>query len=62
MKTVLNNKKTMEDVARLSGVSKSTVSRVLNDHPDVKEKTRRIVLEAMRELDYKPKLIKRRST
>jgi len=60
MKTVPNNKKTIEDVARLSGVSKSTVSRVLNNHPNVKEKTRKIVLEAMRQLNYKPNIHARR--
>jgi DNA-binding LacI/PurR family transcriptional regulator len=44
----------MMDVARLAGVSHQTVSRVLNDHPSVREQTRARVLDAMRELDYRP--------
>lgn len=58
MKTV--PKSTIEDVARVSGISKSTVSRVLNNHPNVKEKTRRIVLKVIRELNYRPNLHARR--
>ena len=30
----------MMDVARLAGVSHQTVSRVLNEHPNVREQTR----------------------
>ncbi|MFC9504297.1 LacI family DNA-binding transcriptional regulator [Streptomyces sp. NPDC057002] len=44
----------MADVARLAGVSKQTVSRVLNDHPAVRAETREAVLEAMRTLGYRP--------
>lgn len=44
----------MADVAKLAGVSHQTVSRVLNDSPNVKEQTRDRVLSAIRELDYRP--------
>jgi len=44
----------MMDVARLAGVSHQTVSRVLNDHTNVRAQTRERVLAAMRELDYQP--------
>ncbi|MFE9722682.1 LacI family DNA-binding transcriptional regulator [Streptomyces sp. NPDC005794] len=44
----------MGDVARRAGVSKQTVSRVLNDHPSVRPETRERVLAAMRELGYRP--------
>jgi DNA-binding LacI/PurR family transcriptional regulator len=44
----------MADVARLAGVSHQTVSRVLNDGPNVRAETKRRVLEAIRELDYRP--------
>ena len=40
----------MADVARLAGVSHQTVSRVLNDHPNVRPPTRDKVLAAIREL------------
>lgn len=60
MKTVPERRKTIEDVARLSGVSKSTVSRVLNNHPNVREETQRIVLKAIKELDYRPNIHARR--
>ncbi len=44
----------MADVARLAGVSHQTVSRVLNEHPNVRPHTREKVLEAIRELAYRP--------
>jgi DNA-binding LacI/PurR family transcriptional regulator len=44
----------MRDVAGLAGVSHQTVSRVLNDHPNVREATRRRVKAAMAELGYRP--------
>jgi len=43
----------MADVARLAGVSHQTVSRVLNDHPNVRQQTRENVLAAIRELGYR---------
>jgi DNA-binding LacI/PurR family transcriptional regulator len=48
-----------KDVARIAGVSQSTVSRVLNNPESVKPKTRNIVLHAMHELSYQPNLIAR---
>ncbi|HEX8348225.1 MAG TPA: LacI family DNA-binding transcriptional regulator [Actinoplanes sp.] len=44
----------MTDVARLAGVSHQTVSRVLNDHPNVREQTRVRVRAAIAELGYRP--------
>lgn len=44
----------MRDVAALAGVSHMTVSRVINDHPSLREETRERVREAMRTLDYRP--------
>ncbi|MEY9873133.1 DNA-binding LacI/PurR family transcriptional regulator [Streptacidiphilus sp. MAP12-33] len=44
----------MADVARAAGVSHQTVSRVLNDHPNVRATTRDRVLVAIRELGYRP--------
>jgi DNA-binding LacI/PurR family transcriptional regulator len=44
----------MADVAKLAGVSHQTVSRVINDSAQVRPETRRRVLAAMRQLDYRP--------
>ena len=44
----------MTDVARLEGVSHQTVSRVLNDHPNVREQTRLRVRAAITQLGYRP--------
>src|SRR4051795_10114494 len=44
----------MADVAKLAGVSHQTVSRVINDNAHVRPETRRRVLAAMRQLDYRP--------
>ncbi|MFF5182274.1 LacI family DNA-binding transcriptional regulator [Streptomyces sp. NPDC000345] len=44
----------MDDVAKLAGVSKQTVSRVLNDNPAVRAETREAVQAAMRTLGYRP--------
>lgn len=41
-------------MAKLAGVSHQTVSRVLNDHPSLRDATREKVLQAMRELNYRP--------
>lgn len=46
--------KTIFDVAELAGVSKSTVSRVINNSGSIKESTRRRVEEAMEQLNYAP--------
>ena len=42
------------DVARLAGVSHQTVSRVLNEHPNVSEQTRLKVRAAIADLGYRP--------
>lgn len=44
---------TMEDVARVAGVSHQTVSRVLNDHPNVRPDTKERVAAAIDELGYR---------
>jgi LacI family transcriptional regulator len=46
---------TIYDVAREAGVSRSTVSRVINQRPYVKEEIRRKVLATMKELGYAPR-------
>jgi DNA-binding LacI/PurR family transcriptional regulator len=44
----------IRDVARLAGVSHQTVSRVLNQHPSIRETTKQRVLQVMEELQYRP--------
>ena len=48
---------TIYEVSELAGVSLATVSRVINNSGKVREKTRRRVLEAMEQLDYRPNSI-----
>ncbi len=45
---------TIRDVASYLGVSVSTVSRYLNNHPDLNEETRQKIERAVKELDYVP--------
>ena len=45
---------TINDIARAAGVSKGTVSRVLNGHATVAERTRQTVKHVMNELGYAP--------
>ncbi|WP_436762910.1 LacI family DNA-binding transcriptional regulator [Streptosporangium sp. V21-05] len=49
----------MADVATRAGVSHQTVSRVLNDHPNVRAETRARVLEAINELGYRRNMVAR---
>ncbi|MGI6116608.1 LacI family DNA-binding transcriptional regulator [Luoshenia tenuis] len=50
---------TINDIARLAGTSKSTVSRVLNHDPHVSDETRRRVMDAVRRNHYQPNSIAR---
>ena len=54
-----NRGPSMADVAAVAGVSHQTVSRVLNDHPNVRERTRLRVRAAVQELGYRPNLAAR---
>lgn len=45
---------TVETVARMAGVSRGTVDRVLHNRPNVRPEVRNRILEVMKELDYKP--------
>src|SRR5579883_888546 len=52
----MKKKLTILDIARLAGVSKSTVSRVLNQSARVDPETRKHVLRIIEEYDFKPSL------
>jgi DNA-binding LacI/PurR family transcriptional regulator len=51
---VVGRQPVMADVARLAGVSQKTVSRVINDAPNVRPSVRSRVLAAVEELGYRP--------
>lgn len=50
---------TIDRVAELAYVSRSVVSRVLNDHPNVSDEARRRVLEVVKEHNYRPSSVAR---
>lgn len=45
---------TITDIAKILGISASTVSRALSNHPDIKESTRAKIRKLAKELDYSP--------
>jgi LacI family transcriptional regulator len=49
----------MKDIARDLGVSVVTVSKVLRNHSDISEETRKRVLARIKDLDYRPNLAAR---
>ncbi|MDN4075474.1 LacI family DNA-binding transcriptional regulator [Fictibacillus terranigra] len=51
---------TIQDVAKLARLSRTTVSRVINHHPYVTDEKKRLVLKAMEELNYVPNSSARR--
>jgi LacI family transcriptional regulator len=51
--------KTLDDVARLAGVSRATVSRAINHAPDVSEATRQKILQLIHELNFHPNTVAR---
>ncbi len=54
-----NNNLNLEDIARLSGVSRSTVSRVINDHPNVSNRTRDRVMQIIEQYNFQPNAVAR---
>jgi LacI family transcriptional regulator len=55
----MTDRVTISDVARAAGVSKQTVSRVLNDKAELSADTRERVLHVIRELGYRPNVAAR---
>src|ERR1700712_1664145 len=49
----------LKDIADDLGVSKVTVSKVLRGNPDIGERTRALVLQRMKELNYQPNMLAR---
>src|SRR5512145_3062250 len=55
----INRRPTIKQVAKVAGVSTQTVSRVINDRPDVASETRERVLLTINELGYQPSALAR---
>lgn len=53
-KTSPSKNVSIKDVARLAGVSITTVSRVINKHSTVKAKNRKAILDVIKELKFQP--------
>jgi DNA-binding LacI/PurR family transcriptional regulator len=49
----------IKDIAKKLNISKTTVSRALRDHPDIKRDTKQMVLAAAEQLGYQPNYIAR---
>ncbi len=45
---------TIKDIARILGISASTVSRALKDHPDISPKTKKLVQAFAEKVNYRP--------
>jgi DNA-binding LacI/PurR family transcriptional regulator len=50
----INKRPTIKEVAKVAGVSTQTVSRVINERPDVAPETRERILMTINELGYQP--------
>lgn len=48
----MKEKATIYDIAKKLNISAATVSRALNNNPKISEKTRKLVMETAKELDY----------
>ena len=49
MKTI-----TIKDIAKKCGVGVSTVSRAINNHPDISDETREKILQVIKENNFVP--------
>ena len=54
-----NKRATIKEVARAAGVSTQTVSRVINNRPDVSPETRGRIQQVIEQLDYQPSALAR---
>lgn len=45
---------TIKDIAKLSGVGITTVSRAINNHPDINEETKAMIMQIIKENNYVP--------
>lgn len=50
---------TIKDIAKVAGVSYATVSRALNDHPEINEETKKKIKEIAKQMGYTPNAVAR---
>lgn len=55
----MNSLATIKDIAKLAGVSITTVSKVINNYPDIGQETRKKVIKIMEKANYRPNAIAR---
>ena len=55
MKTI-----TIKDIAKECGVGVSTVSRAINNHPDISDETKERIMKVIRENNFTPRSEERR--
>ena len=48
---------TIKDIAKQLGISPSTVSRALKDHPEISQATKKAVVELAKKLNYEPNAV-----
>lgn len=53
----MKKKTTIYDIAKELNITASTVSRALNDHPNVKDSTKKLVREQAKKMNYQPNSI-----
>src|SRR4030065_1922991 len=56
---IYNKRTTIKQVAKAAGVSTQTVSRVINNRPDVAQETRVRIQQVIEELGYQPSALAR---
>ena len=55
----INKRVTIKEVAKTAGVSTQTVSRVINDRPDVSPETRERILQIVADMNFQPSAVAR---
>ncbi|MFW5992457.1 MAG: LacI family DNA-binding transcriptional regulator [Halanaerobiaceae bacterium] len=50
---------TIKDIAKITGKSVTTISKVINDYPDISDETKKKVVEVMKQENFRPNAIAR---
>ena len=56
-----NTRLTIFDIAKIAGVSRSTVSRALNNNSGISDETKEKILNVIKEINYRPTVNARRT-